>query len=438
MTGSSFLKKIFRLWLTLCFTSCFASAELEYAGSIDLFGQGYFKKTDTRYFSDSLQSRGEGEVKLKTSAETYRAVLSGQYRADPTNKSREERSYGDIKEAYLQIKGKNQTFKIGHVLVNWESTDVINPFDVVHQKNWRDPLNIWNRSAASLYLAGSKESFSYDLIYIPKQSEALLPGVNSAWLPRNIQIPLNTNDIGVRAPPNFNYIINSAEVLDNALNDNYGGRLQYHGNGFDLSFIGFEGMVGMPQLVPYLNGTVVEVFPKTVIELNGDIELTPRYYKSRVWGSGLTFTHDLWIFRLAGTRTQPWTKNPLAPSYMTDTVVGGVEKSWDVSQGTFVTMLQMSHIKKGSSTTVAGSAALFDRATIAAARWGPTETSQILVAYIYDDIYKSKLMRLSGRASLNETMAGFFAFDILDAAGDSLLGAYDNNDRVHAGISYSF
>ena len=264
----------------------------------------------------------------------------------------------------MQFRNSGQVYQLGYGIIEWEGTDFINPMDFVSPKNFQDPLNPFKISHFSLSMSGQVNYFSYDLIYIPKQEIARLPGENSLWWPREYSVPNLENDTVLLLPEEVKYQIDDPEFQNGARDNNLALRFQYLGENRDLTLAFYEGMAVMPKLNPVITVIPIEVSPKTIYLLESPIEIQPSYYRHRVMAFAYVQTLKDIILRVSANHSQPIFEGKNSDLWREQGVLS-LEKNFP--KITF--LLQVVASKRPQSTEVSLVSSLLDKSLMAGFRW---------------------------------------------------------------------
>ncbi|MBO9665189.1 MAG: hypothetical protein J7501_00045 [Bdellovibrio sp.] len=375
-------------------------------------------------------------VKYKDS---WRFLIKPTLEASPGNKSSEEQFWADPTEAYVQWKRDPLAVQVGYNLVTWGVTDGYNPVDVINPKQYFDPMHSKKKGVLSLMISESLAWFDYDLYYIPINSGATLPGEESRWLPREVYIPYDpANNTVLILPPNLRYHYGDTTNLEDALNNNFGLRLQKHLGPVDLAVSGYEGAASFPIIQPVFTGTIVQVSPKIVVDVDPDVILNRFNYKVRQ--GGFSFVSSQWdfLFKYQTSYSQSVGDNSLLPGWLHENVAA-LEKTFQIPDGMFIAVLQYSFLnsEKQNDSNVSVTE-IFRRAWMLGMKMQWREVWSFGALGLYDERHGSSLQEYSIGRRFLDTMTVSLTADLFDGPSDTPLGVYNKNDSYSLAVSASF
>ncbi len=427
----------FILLLALGSRSLSLASGFEAQGQVSLFGW----EMPAEDLPDVSKEAAGTELKLQS---RYLFSKSLSLRFQPwfqnNNLSRDpaERNQFELPDFSLEWKKSSRKIRVGLSTLNWEGTDFLNPMDVLSVKNWRDPFNAQPRGMAGLFYSDQVGSFSWDLAFIPQQTEALVPGNKSPWWPRRVQLPTESTDSESLLLPTdqVNYDILPNQILNQADKNNAALRLQYHGDSWDFSVAGAEG-VAAPLLSPILAGTVIEVSPKFILRLTSPIAIQPLLYRQRIGATALTKTWGSWIFRLAFQHAQPLGDDFRLPGWSEYGVLG-IEKNveWGSQNLTLLFQYTASHLPHTDSVSVASS--LLERAIMVGWRWPLTEKLSWTSGFFQEQKYSSFFAHSEVAWSFSDHWSSQVAAEIFSGNEDSAIGLYKHDNRYTIRVIYAF
>lgn len=371
--------------------------------------------------------------------ESTRFFLRPDYVADPGNKSETEKNYFDFSEAYLRYQQDTITLQVGSALYSWGVTDGYNPIDVVNSKQYFDPLQSRKMGALSASFSQNFETWDYDVIFIPKNRGAILPGANSRWLPREVFIPETPdNDIVLLLPETLRYSFGTRENLNEALDNNLGLRLQWRGL-VDLGLYYYDGVAAFPLVKPRVTGDIVQVSPKTVVAVNPDVFLETQNYRIRQ--GALSLVRSQWdiLFKLAATYQQSIGDDPYLPGWMQENVLA-IEKNFQFgTDGMVIAVLQKSYVSsERANDSNLSTTEIFRDSWMLGGRlsWGEVWSGSLLglLETRHSSHYgELGLGRRFGDAWLVNVSGRFIAGN-----PQNPLGVYEKNDSYSLSLSRSF
>lgn len=429
------MKNLIRLVIiNLCFliTGFYANAvELEssyYADvhSEDFFNQSEYRKQKTVGILSTLQ-----ELELNR---TNKVQLEVSHRQQDT---RQESSWTHLKTLSLQSRLKNHRISIGQQQFSWEATDLINPFDFIHQKNLRNPLPAESLSAPSIEYTYLKGAHSIDLIYIVEQPKTILPDSESPWLPRSLDLPIESDDIVLRTQDGFSFQFLEDQILNQALKNQIGFRYKYVGDSFDISLVGFEGAKNQPLIFPTVSGTLINDPQKYIILLDKEIQVTPVYYRNRVGGVATSVTLGSFIIRYAGSYHQPLGDDQRLPgwNYLN---VGSIERTFSFGSSLFTLQIFGSGGRSQDGNSLASVSSLLESAMGAGFRYAYKEHFTLLAGAFSDAYSEAKIETIQMDYKMNDYLKTYAQAFFIDGTRNLVAVAYKENDFAQFGLKVSY
>lgn len=336
--------------------------------------------------------------------------------------------------------------QFGNTLHNWGVTDGYNPLDTLNAKQYFDPLHSRKLGALSLIFSQSLDSWDYEVILIPKNSEARLPGTRSRWLPREIFIPQTTNnDQVLLLPQNLQYHYIARQNLDHALDNNLALRFQRHGSVFDMAVSYYEGVASFPLVQPEVSGTITQVSPKTVISVDPDVFLHTKNYRIRQGGFSMVSSQFDFLFKYATTYSQSFGKDPTLdtdpplPGWTHESVLG-FEKTFNVgSEGLLVAILQHSFINsQRENDSNLSMLEVFRRGWMLGGKMSWKEVWNFSLLGLYDGARGSHYEEIGVSRRILDRWVAQATVNFIQGPADTALGVYNKNDFYTFSVSRSF
>ncbi|WP_413585614.1 hypothetical protein [Bdellovibrio sp. HCB274] len=359
--------------------------------------------------------------------------------ANPDNKSSEEQFFFEPSEAYVRFQKDVLNISVGYNIVTWGITDGYNPLDMINRRQIYDPIRSKKLGAPSILISESLKWFDYDLMYMPRARETILPGENSRWLPREVFVPqVPGNDLVLLLPTNLRYTWGNDDILNNALDHNFALRVQKTISIFDLSISGYDGAASAPIVEPQVTGTIIAVSPKTVIQVDPDVRLDTKQYRIRQGGFSLVSHQWDFLFKYATSYSDNYGDYANLPGWIHENVLG-VEKTFNFSDAMLIAIVQYSFLdteRKNDSNI--SFTEIFRRAWMAGGRLSWKEVWNASVLGLYDTVHFSNFVEVTlGRRffdSWNASLtANFISGDIQNP-----LGLYSKNDAYLLTVGRSF
>lgn len=355
--------------------------------------------------------------------------------SDLSARSPSERFIGDINEANADLRMGEWNLRVGYNSVAWGVTDVFNPLDVVSARRYTDLLNSEKRGVPSVDLNWDNGGWRAEAIYVPIQQEAILPGEYSRWLPRDIVYTGQVDGYPIVIDPNLQYNYTSKNVVDNALNNNYGFRLERHGSGLDLTAIFFQGSPTAPAINPTQITLINTIAPIRATQ----ISIQPTYYVRRTVGAGMVWTLDTMILRFEASNSDAISTGNGIPGWVQSGVLG-LEKNFAFSTLTLTTLLQttLQYHQDSGDNTVTSLDRIFDRSWLLGLRLATSSAWSWSAAGLYDAAYQGTFDQLKVERKLTDGISASVEADWLDGAPGTPLGTYRRNRRGIFTLATSF
>ncbi|MEK2689204.1 hypothetical protein [Bdellovibrio sp. GT3] len=432
--------KFLTLLLFFIITPQIATAESEWSFGADMnMTEFYYPEQYGEDTNDSLFKLELDPMVRWKKGDRWRVYSKPVLVANPDNKSTEEQFYFDPSETYIKFQKDVLDIYVGYNVVTWGITDGYNPIDIVNRRQLYDPLRSKKMGTPSILISESLKWIDYDLIYIPSAREAILPGENSRWLPREVFVPqVPGNDLVLLLPPNLRYTWGNEAILDDALENNFAIRLQKTISIFDFAITGYDGAASAPIIEPQVTGTIVEVSPKTVIQVDPDVRLDTKQYRIRQGGFSLVSRQWDFLFKYATTYSDNYGDYVNLPGWIHESILG-VEKTFNFSDAMLIAVVQYSFLdterKNDSNISITE---IFRRAWMAGGRLSWKEVWNASLLGLYDTVHSSTFVEVTlGRRffdSWNASLtANFISGDI-----ENPLGLYSKNDAYILSVGRSF
>ncbi len=401
----------------------------------------------TTFFSHHLDDTNQELIELEITP-TYRWKNSDSWRAflkptivlSPNNKSIKEQTFTDLGEAYVRYQSDLLTIQAGSTFYSWGVTDGYNPLDIINSRQYFDPIRSRKLGAPSISLSRTEDSWDYEIIWIPKNQEAQLPGNKSRWLPRQIYIPeTQNNDLILILPKSPKYEYSSRQSLNDALENNFALRFQKRSSFIDFSLSFFEGAATFPLIEPEVTGSIIQISPKTVISVDPEITLHSKNFRLRQVGFSSVFNMDSFLLKIVSSYSQSIGDHPLLPGWAHESILG-FEKVFDIGrEATLIAILQHSYINSERDRNSNLSATeFFRRGWMLGGRLSWKELWTFSALTLYDSLRGSHFEEISLTRRLRDVWMLEVNSRFIEGAQDTPLGVYDKNDSLNFSISRTF
>lgn len=393
--------------------------------------QPYYQKygiSASHLFSNQA---GGLDLNLKTdwkSKKDWRFRSDLQLITDQASLDAEEGARFNPKSFLIENKSTPVIAKLGFQTLVPDGPDILNPADVIHSKDWKDPTNAQNLGSAGLSLSQEWDEWQWEAFYIPKQTEPRLPGENSPWWPREKRLPIESEFISeARIPADIEYKIADPIEVDQALKNNFAFRLQRKSEAFEAQILYFQGLSQDPHL--FFNAS------STNFVLESPVTLIPFYYRHQVVAGTFVLPVGTWSFKGGANWRKPMGADLRLPGEESTQVLG-VEKNIETRKGMLTILIQHEEQKRQAQDQISFLRSLFENAWSLGLRlpWG--ENTQLLGGLIYDTVGKSSVSKLTLTRRLTDSLSIDLNGQWLEGPEETLVGLYTKYDRYGAGLTY--
>lgn len=388
----------------------------------------------TRKYDHVLHFRPELELK----GPNDRIVLKTPVRANPSTDDDKEKVFVNFQEAYWEYTNYPVRTRLGMNTFSWGLMDGYSPLDITNSRVFFNPLSSEKLGSPALDIKYEGDGWSAQAIYIVKQPRSVLPSTDSRWLPRELLINPSTTEGTILLPPTFNYTYPATVELNDSRDHNFGIKLTKRLSTLDLSAVAFEGNSATPQFDVFLNGTVVSTIP-LVIQATSDIELVPVYYRQRTFGAQITWAPSSFIVRLENAYTDNLSEATALPGWSNQTAFG-IEKQFYLGSTSLTTILQGYYGQNDDlkDNLVSSGPRIFDKAALVGLRFGFSTRTSLLLSTMYDISSNSYFIHSNFSSKLSESWTYSAILEFIEGSEDSLIGSYNNNDRLVFNIGYNW
>lgn len=411
------------------------SAEFDWSGEFRSEGHFYGEElpSPTRTMEAILQSHLDLDLKFNSKSRMHLKPL---LRSNLSSKEKPENLFLNLQEAFWEIKAEPLKMKLGSNTYHWGILDGYSPMDITNGRVLFNPLSSEKRGAPSLQLSSEFDFFQIQALYIPKQARTLFPSTDSRWLPREVLINTTNADQTVLLPSSFRYYYPGYQDLENALENNFGFKLDSRLGDFDLSFIYFEGTSITPQTRVLATFDVVSISPD-ILQARTDIGLIPVYFKQRMSGLSSTWTHDDFLLKIESIYSESMSDDPIIPPWSWQNGLAiEIPANFGETSATFLLQTYYGENKDAIDNMISSSSRLFDRSLLFGVRIAFSTETSLTSSILYDYRGQSVYGRIQGDHKWSQNWKSSLTVDILEGDRDTLLGTYDRNDRAVLVLSY--
>jgi hypothetical protein len=317
-----------------------------------------------------------------------------------------------------------------------DGPDLVNPSDVVHSKNWVDPTAPVTQSSAGISLSQEKSEWSWEFLYVPRQTPPVLPGSHSPWLPRKNRLPIESENTEIRIPDDVEYQYLGAKTLNDALNHNIALKLKRSSDEFDAQFLYYNGLSHSPYLLTQVTGNLLSMNPQ-IIEVNSTVKLIPLYYRHQVLAGTFNIPLDSWGIHGGMNWQKPQGTDARVPGETTLFVMG-LERSFETKLGTVTGILDYVRQKRQIENQISFLRSIMEEAVTGGARIPLGEETQIFAGCLYDLAGRSSMVKASIGHRVSSSLSVEFQGQVLNGPGDTLLGLYRSYDSYQLKLIWSW
>ena len=364
----------------------------------------------------SSRTRVRGEIETSFGGSSLFVSLNASH-----NALLKERSGFELREAYVDHRGKNWGLRLGRQLVIWGAadgvriTDLVSPMDMTEfiAKDYYDisiPVN-----AISLFYFN--EIMKLELVALPSLQPYILPvGENNPWnmLPKDSPLPLVWNE--AQSLPEFKFS-----------NMEYGGRLSFNLPGVDFALAGLYTWNKMPVLV----------YTPSLTEMT----VSPRYYRMGFVGGDISKPLGQFVLRgeVAGNFSKKFTYRPehfMTPHKGFNSINWLVGVDWYAPRD-FMLSAQFSSESIFNYESIIAAPQHSSLVTLNISKKLIESTLQLSNFTYFDINHKGWFSRFAADYALNDHIRLFLGYDWF-GGDEGIFGTYKNNSEIWLKCKYSF
>ncbi len=417
------------LFIFAIMLSAVVQAQWKTSGSIESFYQQYTFKGTSQYANQT----GGLNLNLKTdwkSKRSWRFRSDLELQSDQLTKDSEEMTQFNPKSFYVENRSSPVSIKLGFQTIVPDGPDIVNPADVIHSKNWKDPTNTQHLGSAGLSLSQEIDEWQWEAFYIPQQTKPILPGEQSAWWPREKRLPIENEFVTeAKIPSDIEYKIDDPIEIDQALKNNFALRLQRKSESFEGQLVYYQGLSQDPHL--FFSAT------STNFVLESPVRLIPFYYRHQVAAATFVLPFSSWSLKGGANWIKPIGSDNRLPGEESTQVLG-LEKNFETRKGMVTLLIQHERQKRQAQDQISFLRSIYENAWNLGFRipWG--EETQFLGGVIYDTVGKSSIARVGLSRRITDSFSVGADGQWLQGPQETLAGLYDKYDRWGLSLSYHF
>lgn len=419
--------------LLLCFCSVAAASEWKFSGSAGPYLNQL--SIDSSTMTQSQKAGIYSELKLENKFQNnWRLKSDFLIRTDFVARDSVEFFQWIPKNLYLQKKSGSLIYKAGFQSFVVDGPDVVNPADVVHGKNWIDPTSTLTMSSAGLSVAQEIDEWNWELLYIPRQTPAVLPGEHSPWLPRENRLPIESEDLEIRIPDNVRYQYLAATELNNALDNNVAFKVQRKSEALEVQALYYNGLSQSPFVTTQVSGTLISVNPDVIL-VTSPVRLKPLYYRHQALAGTFVLPFESWAIRGGINWLKPEGSDDRVPKETT-LIVAGFEKSVETPIGLITGIADYVRQERQDADQISFLRSVFEEAITGGLRIPFGEETTIFAGGLYDLVGFSSMYKLSASHRLSNSWSIEGSGQFLQGPSETLVGLYDRYDSYSIRTMY--
>lgn len=428
----------------------YSSASWEHSAKL---GLGYEHFTRLSPVADTSGATASAELGLQWVKGNWRFSERGYGIARPGVRDSSRSANGDFQEFFFEYVRGSWIFQAGLNSVNWGTTDVNNPLDVVNSRIIESVVSPIKRGAPMLRIEKTFNSWAAEALWIPNQVPTILPSDTSRWLPRDslpgryvgsIDSPLGIVKGYLNEDP-IQYRNKKPKFLNNPQKNNVGARLTGRMGETDLQLIYHEGMATSPSInVMATGGDPVQIDPEVLYAFYPTIELQPEFAKYRTGGIATASTLGSWILKLAYAKSQAMTREiPLQDTYAYTSSIETSRSFWTLDwnfllQNYQVYQRSLPSISAFETTSLFSMNEAINQSWLIGIRASSGLSWSLLSGVQVASFSKGAIGSLRFEKRLTETSQWFFNGELIDGETGSSLHQLRSASRLHSGINLSW
>lgn len=351
----------------------------------------------------------------------WRFKFDSHFDADFLAKENQDQFQSNFKNIFIEKTNKNLKVRLGYQIVTPSGPDILNPADLIHAKNWKNPTAPKTLGSAGVAISQEIDAWSWEIFYIPKQQAARLPGEKSIWWPREKRLPIESEFISeARIPADLDYRIADPVETDSALSNNFALKLQGISEAFEGNILLYEGLSQEPKL--FFAGT------STNFVLDSPVTLIPFYFRHRAYAMNFVLPFSTWSIKGGANWMKPMGSDFRTPGEES-TAVLGAEKNLETKWGLVSLLIQHERQQRQARDQISFLRSLFENAWTIGARIPMGENHVFSVGGSFDTIGKSSVLKSNYRYRITDNLSTELDAQLLQGPEDTLIGLYSKYDQ---------
>ncbi len=416
-----------RRWLSAVigifyFTSS-AGAETESALSLSVGPRSY------RSGEDSVITSGKARWRYEPLS-TLRLRVDGEWIYESLN---QEVAFGG-QEFRLESGQDRHFFSAGLISAKFGGAGVLNPWSQINAKDRHQPQQTLILPSPGIQYEMRGLTSLVSVTLWPWRWPDRLPGPLSLWWPRQEALPLKIDDPLVLLSKNPEYHVARAQDADTGLRNNVALQWKKEILSSDFALFYFEGHLGAPSLVPTLNGQIIAVDPRTVLQLDDRVNIQPIYTRQRAIG----YHWQKELFEMIFQHHLLAAQNVEKPELRTTQVHLSTEKYLNSKAFSGLVFIEYAKIWESQSSELRNLIDIFSDTTLLGARWNWTDESNFTLGYLHHFPSRGNLLQAQMDTRWTSTWSSTFQILGLFGPAESLSGIYSGNSYAQLQLTMSF
>ena len=282
--------------LSVFFQHSPAFAKWQSSGSLQGYYQQYSLSPNDETVNAAAGLNFQWKLDVK-SQKVWRFKSELEFQTDQITKDPAEKFRFNPRSFYLENRSSEITLRAGYQTILPDGPDFLNPADVIHSKDYKDPTHPKSLGTAGISLSHEGTDWQWEAFYIPQQTKPKFPGDRSPWWPRGKRIPIESDDTEFQVPADIKYQVSEGEEIGKALTQNYALRLGHKAASFETQLVYYEGLSQDPNLVIDSSGTLLALSPRLILIMNSPVILKPLFYRHRVFAGTFVLPLETWAIK---------------------------------------------------------------------------------------------------------------------------------------------
>ena len=323
---------------------------------------------------------------------------------------------------------------LGFWTLSPEGTDINNIFEVIHGKDYRQPLASENLGSLGALIDFHFSNADFKLFYIPKNRKSLLPDTQSPWWPRTEALPVTNSSGTFLLPDNISYDYRNDSELNHPFDNNFGALGKWTAGPIDFYGFYFSGANQIPQVSPHFNIDVTSITPLVgVVRPPVDLDLT--WIKSEHLGGGITTAFDNLILKTFCKSEKDFYADPIFSTACTF----AAESNLNMSRYSLHYFLQANRLwKNNSNSELQTLLGFFEKSSAVGFLIDLNPENSLSGAVVYNEKSPAYLISLRYEKKWTDSLRTNFSWNQITATDDPVGKAYGQTNNLGLKLTYNF